>query len=110
MRKFALPLIAFIAVLGLAGCSGADTKTDELNAIAPAAPAPEKTASETPAVPSTISTPVTRIDAAAFLNALVNSGCDIDKAEYKEVIRGGGIVVVCTKRVDVLDTEGLGKL
>ena len=45
------------------------------------------------------------IDASAFLNALVDSGCQIDHAEYKEVKRGGAIKVVCSKTVDALTVE-----
>jgi len=45
------------------------------------------------------------IDASAFLNALVESGCQIDKAEYKEVKRGGAIKVVCSKSIDALNVE-----
>ncbi len=51
----------------------------------------------TPLLPATTTAPVViptnaRIDAAPFLNALVLSGCEINKAEYKEVTRGGGII------------------
>lgn len=45
------------------------------------------------------------IDASAFLNALVESGCQIDRAEYKEVKRGGAIKVVCSKSEDALNLE-----
>ena len=49
----------------------------------------------------------TRIDAVSFLGALVKSGCEIDKAEYKEVIRGGGIIVSCKGSTDPLEMDGL---
>ena len=72
------------------------------------------TENATPAKTKTAVLPIrstdARIDAAAFLNALVASGCEIDKAEYKEVIRGGGIKVDCIKTKDLLSTEGLGDL
>ena len=45
------------------------------------------------------------IDASAFLNALVESGCQVENAEYKEVKRGGAIKVVCSKPVDSLNVE-----
>lgn len=52
----------------------------------------------------------TRIDAVSFLDALVKSGCEIDKAEYKEVIRGGGIIVSCKGSTDPLEMDGLDGL
>jgi len=51
-----------------------------------------------------------RIDATAFLQALIDSGCVIDKAEYKEVARGGGISVECADDTDILESPGLGDL
>ena len=52
-----------------------------------------------------IQAPGAHINASAFLNALVDSGCQIDNAEYKEVKRGGAIKVVCSKTVDALNVE-----
>jgi len=54
-----------------------------------------------------------RIDAAVFLQILVDSGCTVNKAEYKEVERGGGISVTCAPKApdapssDPLASEGL---
>ena len=54
-----------------------------------------------------------RIDAAAFLRILVDSGCTVNKAEWKEVDRGGGISVVCAAKApdapssDLLSADGL---
>lgn len=52
-----------------------------------------------------------RIDAVSFLDALINSGCVIDKAAYKEVARGGGIVVTCrATETPALNIDDLGEL
>ena len=54
-----------------------------------------------------------RIDAVEFLKILVDSGCTVDKAEYKEVDRGGGISITCAAKApdapssDPLSSEGL---
>lgn len=111
----ALFIIPILAVTLMAGCT-TGSKGKVVNVTEPTAPvATEATApTAVPVVVVPAETPVTedggRIDAASFLDALVKSGCEINKAEYKEVIRGGGIVVTCVNRVDVLDTEGLGDL
>lgn len=63
---------------------------------------------ETPDAPAPLKP--ARIDAASFLNALIESGCIIDKAVYKEVSRGGGIVVTCKEDGNPLNTEGLEDL
>ncbi len=52
-----------------------------------------------------IQAPGAHINASAFLNALVDSGCQIDNAEYKEVKRGGAIKVVCSKTVDAPNVD-----
>jgi hypothetical protein len=106
---FVIPVLAML--LAVAGCqTGSKGKTvyvapeaepEAALVVAPVAPV------ETQVV--TIPT-AARIDATSFLNALVLSGCEIDKAEYKEVTRGGGIIVTCTKRMGVLDAEGLDGL
>ena len=111
----ALFVIPVLAILLATGCTtGSKGKvvyatpepTPEALVVAPVAPvAPVEEKTEVVTLPSSA-----RIDATAFLNALVLSGCEIDTAEYKEVTRGGGIVVTCTKRVGVLDSEGLGDL
>ena len=130
MRTLKLYIIAFAAT-ALTGCAF-DGVGDEPLSAAPAASA--NTASAPPALPAaappapsappaatTAATPAAapakpsrqenvqaygpHIDAAAFLNALVESGCQIDKAEYKEVKRGGAIKIVCSKTVDALNVE-----
>lgn len=80
-------------------------------------------------VPVEITTPITvavdnpetieatgRIDASSFLKILVDSGCDVSKAEYKEVDRGAGISIACmpkapaAQRSDPLSTDGIADL
>ena len=110
---FVIPVLAML--LAVAGC-----QTGSKGKVVYATPEPAPitdTAVVAPVVaPVEVKTQVVtlpsnaRIDATAFLNALVLSGCEIDTAEYKEVTRGGGIVVTCTKRVGVLDAKGLGDL
>ncbi len=109
---YIIPILAI--VLAVAGCtSGSRGKT--VNVIEPTPTETAETAPiETPvtvtvAVPEAqpTTTNSTRIDAVSFLDALVKSGCEIDKAEYKEVIRGGGIVVTCKGNLDPLELEGL---
>ena len=118
MKRLELATIA-LATAMLTGCSFGDT-TDETvtEAQTPVAASPEApAAATTPAAPAAAVTPETtkpkenietfnaHIDASAFLNSLVESGCQIDKAEYKEVKRGGAIKVVCSKSVDALNVE-----
>lgn len=108
MRNILKTILAVVAILPLAACGSlGDSKADTpLAAPAPAVvtPAPVlETVTVTPAVAASVSTPTARIDAASFLNALVESGCEIDNAEYKEVKRGGGIKVTCTKTADLLN-------
>ncbi len=106
MRNIPKILLAVVAILPLAACGSLGDKADTpLAAPAPAVvtPAPVlETVTVTPAVAASVST--ARIDAASFLNALVESGCEIDNAEYKEVKRGGGIKVMCTKTADLLNS------
>jgi hypothetical protein len=108
----ALFVIPVLAMLLVAGCqTGSKGKTVY---VAPEA-TPEAALVVAPVVAPVETQVVTiptkaRIDATSFLNALVLSGCEIDKAEYKEVTRGGGIIVTCTKRMGVLDAEGLDGL
>lgn len=101
-----LPILALV----LTGCGALGDSKDESLATAPTATAIPAAVPEVATTQTTAITTDARIDAASFLNALVASGCDIDEAEYKEVIRGGGIKVTCTKSKDALDTEGLDAL
>ncbi len=108
---FVIPVLAILLLA--TGCTalGTNGNTAKGNAT-------EAVVTEAAVVLPVVSTPTqavvipteARIDATSFLNALVLSGCEIDKAEYKEVTRGGGIIVTCTKRVGILDAEGLGDL
>ncbi len=126
MKTLKLSIIALAAAV-LIGC-GFGGATDEPVTAAPApvptpttatAPVPTPTTATTPTA-VTVTTPTTpvpekpqdnvqtfsaHIDASAFLNALVESGCQINHAEYKEVKRGGAIKVVCSKTVDALNVE-----
>lgn len=116
MSTFNLSMIAFAAAL-LTGCALGDAKDDSPttppSTASAATPAPEPTAiaaAETPAPRpakqrTSVETVGPHIDASAFLNALVDSGCQIDKAEYKEVKRGGAIKVVCSRTVDPLSVD-----
>ena len=132
MKRLELTIIALAAAM-LTGCSFGDTNDEPLTAgpapttAAATTPAPATipAAATTPApamIPAAApaaaaATPVSakpqesthsfeaHIDASAFLNALVESGCQIDKAEYKEVKRGGAIKVVCSTTVDALNVE-----
>lgn len=112
MKIFTLPIIALAAAV-LTGCSFGATNDQPVTA-APApvtttpepAPAAMATAAPAAAKPKEIAQTIgPHIDASAFLNALVESGCQIDKAEYKEVKRGGAIKIVCSKKVDPLNVE-----
>ena len=118
MKRLELATIALAAAM-LTGCSVSETNDETLSA----APAPVTTPPEAPAEATTTAAPAAtaqpvsakpqenvetfnaRIDASAFLNSLVESGCQIDKAEYKEVKRGGAIKVVCSKTVDALNVD-----
>ena len=113
--------IAALAAATLAGCTAGGANDDPVTAApAPAAAAAPAVvpSTEPAAAPATVAvTPAQEpsredvqavgphIDASAFLNALVESGCQIDKAEYKEVKRGGAIKVVCSRTVDPLNVE-----
>jgi len=124
MKRLELATIALAAAM-LSGCSVGETTDEAVTAAqTPVATSPEATAAATTTVAPTPAaataaavTPETttskeevarfnaHIDASAFLNSLVESGCQIDKAEYKEVKRGGAIKVVCSKAVDALNVE-----
>lgn len=124
MKRLELATIALAAAM-LTGCSVGETTDETVTAAqTPVAASPEATAAATTTVapspaaaPTAAVTPETskpkervetfnaHIDASAFLNSLVESGCQIDKAEYKEVKRGGAIKVVCSKAVDALNVE-----
>jgi 3-oxoacyl-ACP reductase-like protein len=122
MRILKLTFIAFAAAT-LIGCSfgasndeprtAAPTQTPATAPVAATDPAtsPVTTAAPAAAAPATPTPRVitetfgAHIDASAFLNALVESGCQIDKAEYKEVKRGGAIKVICSKSIDALNVE-----
>lgn len=120
MKTFNLPITALAAVM-MTGC-GFGGANDEPVTVAPAAAAAPVTSTaattattkvvelEAPlpvsAKPNdTIQRTGAHINASAFLNALVESGCQIDKAEYKEVKRGGAIKVICSKSIDALKVE-----
>ncbi len=112
MKTPNLSIIALAAAM-LTGCSFGDAKGEPVTAD----PAPVTTSTTSPTTTTATITPVptkpqetiqvsgAHIDASAFLNALVDSGCQIDNAEYKEVKRGGAIKVVCSKTVDALNVE-----
>lgn len=116
MKTLKVPIIALAAAL-LAGCvsrAANDEPVTPTPASVPApvpAPAPATTTVTAPATPAptppreSVETSGAYINASAFLNALVESGCQIDKAEYKEVKRGGAIKVTCSKEVHALDVE-----
>ena len=102
-------IVVLLSVLAF-GCS---TKNPEPVATQPVInePIPVVVQETAPAQPVTVQRSFdARIDAAGFLNALIESGCVIDKAEYKEVARGGGISVECADDSDILDSEGIGDL
>jgi hypothetical protein len=120
MKIFNLPITALAAVM-MTGC-GFGAANDEPVTVAPAAAAAPVTSTPATTVTTktvdaeaplavaakpddTIQRTGAHINASAFLNALVESGCQIDKAEYKEVKRGGAIKVVCTKTIDALKVE-----
>jgi major membrane immunogen (membrane-anchored lipoprotein) len=112
MKALNLILIAVAAVL-LTAC-GSSEPNDEPVTVAPvpvnAPTAATETATPAPIPPSaktedSVQTHSPHINASAFLNALVESGCQIDKAEYKEVKRGGAIKIVCSKTVDALKVD-----
>lgn len=128
MKSLKLSIIALAAIV-LGGCAFEGAIDEPVTA--PAAPAPPISApaaatsvnpapfasttvataaaplaTPAPAKPSdTVQAYGPHIDASAFLNALVESGCQIDKAEYKEVKRGGAIKVVCSRTVDPLNVD-----
>lgn len=125
MNTRKLPIVAVAAAM-LSGCGFGSTNDEPLTTAAipatttapapapitapattPDKPAPAAiTASPAPAKPrDDVQAFGAHIDASAFLNALVESGCQIDKAEYKEVKRGGAIKVVCSKSIDALNVE-----
>jgi PBP1b-binding outer membrane lipoprotein LpoB len=110
MKTVNLSIIAFAAAM-LAGCSFGGTNDEPVTAdpvpvTTSTANPTTTTAAPGPAKPEeTIQVSGAHIDASAFLNALVDSGCQIDNAEYKEVKRGGAIKVVCAKSVDALNVE-----
>lgn len=112
MKTPNLSIIALAAAM-LTGCSFGGAKDEPVTAD----PAPVTATATSPTTAPVTITPVptkpqetiqvsgAHIDASAFLNALVDSGCQIDNAEYKEVKRGGAIKVVCSKTVDALNVE-----
>lgn len=127
MKTLKLPIVA-LAAATLSGCGVGATNDEPLTTVSPPTTStatttvtspvmtPDTTAAKTTLDANTASpTPAkteeaaqtfsAHIDASAFLNALVESGCQIDKAEYKEVKRGGAIKVVCSKSIDALSVE-----
>jgi len=106
MKAFNLPIIALAAiVLSACGTNGADDEPVTNTTAAPVTTAPAETAQAPAEAGKEINAYGPHIDASAFLNALVESGCQIDKAEYKEVKRGGAIKIVCSKSLDPLNVE-----
>jgi len=116
MKTSKLSIIAIAAIV-LTGCGFGDNKSESLSA-APAPVASTTTATMPDAgtgtatvaptstkAPEIVQASGAHIDASAFLNALVESGCQVENAEYKEVKRGGAIKVVCSKTVDALNVE-----
>ena len=113
MKTPNLSIIALAAAM-LTGCSFGGAKDEP---VVTADPTPVTTSTTSPTTAAVTITPVptkpqetiqvsgAHIDASAFLNALVDSGCQIDNAEYKEVKRGGAIKVVCSKTVDALNVD-----
>ena len=115
MKTLKLPIVA-LAAATLSGCGVGATNDEPLTTVSPPTTSTAtttvtttldaNTASPTPAkTEEAAQTFSAHIDASAFLNALVESGCQIDKAEYKEVKRGGAIKVVCSKSIDALSVE-----
>lgn len=122
MKAFTLIILALAASV-LSACSvggvGDEPVTampaaaENTAAITPGTTVPPAAAAESAASPATAAAAAPReatvhgrhIDAPAFLNALVESGCQIDKAEYKEVKRGGAIKVVCSRTQDPLSVD-----
>ncbi len=120
MKTLKLAIFALAAAM-LTGCGFGGTNDEPVTAAPAAVTTPTTTPATTSAtIPATttaaaapvsakrqeyIQAPGAHINASAFLNALVDSGCQIDNAEYKEVKRGGAIKVVCSKTVDALNVE-----
>lgn len=107
---YIIPILAI--VLAVAGCTtGSTGKTVTVIEPTPESALPtdiDVTIVEPAAAP--VSLKPARIDAVSFLDALIESGCIIDKAAYKEVARGGGIVVTCRASDDALKMKGLEEL
>ncbi|RKZ84412.1 MAG: hypothetical protein DRQ39_08375 [Gammaproteobacteria bacterium] len=108
---YIIPILAI--VLAVAGCtSGSTGKT--ITVIEPPPEALPTDIDVTIVEPAAAAAPVqlkpARIDAVSFLDALIESGCVIDKAAYKEVARGGGIVVTCRASDNSLKMQGLEDL
>ncbi len=110
-------VFVIVTAIFMVGCTTGSSEPMETSEPVPAeAAAPTQVELATPItvtvdeLPETHKATTGRIDAASFLQVLVDSGCAIDKAEYKEVARGGGISVTCSQGVDPLDTEGLDDL
>ena len=111
MKALNLSIIALAAIV--LGACATDGTGDEQTKATPSAAAPEPAATTAEVAPAPapaesakeVNSYGPHIDASAFVNALVESGCQIDKAEYKEVKRGGAIKIVCSKSVDPLNIE-----
>jgi len=114
---YIVPILA--VVFAMAGCTSGSTGktvyvTEEMETESEALPAevtaPLEVTIVTPDEPPAPLKPA-HIDAASFLDALIESGCVIDKAAYKEVARGGGIVVTCrATETQALEIDGLSDL
>lgn len=112
MKTLNLILIAVAAAM-LSACGSGEINGESVTAAAVPVKTPTAATEKAGAAPvrvrakteETVQAHVPHIDASAFLNALVESGCQIDHAEYKEVKRGGAIKIVCSKTVDALKVD-----
>lgn len=114
--KKTLFVISILAVMMTAGCSTGSTGktvlvTEEPVPVVEATAEPTEAVAEAPAPEVKTTDGTARIDAVGFIGALIDSGCTVVKAEYKEVNRGGGISVTCADipmiNTDVLNAKGL---
>ena len=110
MKGLLIVLIAAFAV----GCSTTKAPTEPV-ATAPVItePVPVSVVNIPESTPDESEAADARIDAAVLLRVLAESGCVVSRVEYKEVNRGGGMIVQCADRPgvpvtpDALATEGL---
>jgi hypothetical protein len=111
---FVIPVLAIILATGCtSGSRGKTVYVNDPDAV------PVETTSETEPVvveiapPLTVPAPDTRIDPVPIMETLRLAGCQVTKFEYKEVVRGAGIIVTCADKTpdapsaDPLASEGL---